>query len=71
MASSVPAPAYGESGESSRPLLGALTASLQRWQVWIPLILVTALALVVNTWGLSKTGYGNTYYAAAAAIHDR
>jgi 4-amino-4-deoxy-L-arabinose transferase-like glycosyltransferase len=24
-----------------------------------------ALALFVNAWGLSKTGYGNTYYAAA------
>ena len=26
---------------------------------------VTALALVLNAWGLSKAGYGNTYYAAA------
>jgi 4-amino-4-deoxy-L-arabinose transferase-like glycosyltransferase len=26
---------------------------------------VTALALVLYTWGLSKAGYGNTYYAAA------
>jgi 4-amino-4-deoxy-L-arabinose transferase-like glycosyltransferase len=26
---------------------------------------VTALALVLNAWGLTKAGYGNTYYAAA------
>jgi 4-amino-4-deoxy-L-arabinose transferase-like glycosyltransferase len=26
---------------------------------------VVLLALILNTWGLSKAGYGNTYYAAA------
>ncbi len=62
MASSVPAPTYGE---SSRPLAVSLTAFWQRWQAWLPLIAVTALALFINAWGLSKTGYGNTYYAAA------
>lgn len=32
---------------------------------WAPLLCVVALSLFLNVWGLSKTGYGNTYYAAA------
>jgi 4-amino-4-deoxy-L-arabinose transferase-like glycosyltransferase len=36
-----------------------------RWLAWSLLIGVTSLALILNIWGLSKAGYGNTYYAAA------
>ncbi len=66
VASSIPAPTYGDSAESSRPVSASLVALWQRWQAWLPLVAVTALALLINAWGLSKTGYGNTYYAAAA-----
>ncbi len=36
-----------------------------RIQGIIALTSVTALALVLNAWGLSKAGWGNTYYSAA------
>jgi 4-amino-4-deoxy-L-arabinose transferase-like glycosyltransferase len=36
-----------------------------RWLGWAPLVAVMAVALFFNVWGLTKTGYGNTYYAAA------
>src|SRR5437879_3929119 len=32
---------------------------------WAPLVAVTGLALFLNAWGLTRAGYGNTYYAAA------
>jgi 4-amino-4-deoxy-L-arabinose transferase-like glycosyltransferase len=40
----------------------AIPGFLRRWG---PLIAVVGLALFVNAWGLSESGYGNTYYAAA------
>jgi 4-amino-4-deoxy-L-arabinose transferase-like glycosyltransferase len=42
-----------------------LPAWTERWASWAPLVGVVALALFINAWGLSKSGYGNTYYAAA------
>ncbi len=33
--------------------------------VWAPLLGVVGLSLFINAWGLSESGYGNTYYAAA------
>ncbi|MEZ4554009.1 MAG: glycosyltransferase family 39 protein [Dehalococcoidia bacterium] len=32
----------------------------------LPLFSVTLVAILLNAWGLSRAGYGNTYYAAAA-----
>lgn len=36
-----------------------------RWIAWVPFVGVVLLSLSLNAWGLSKAGYGNTYYAAA------
>ncbi len=43
----------------------SLALSRQGWSRWLPLICVFGLALAVNSWHLSMSGYGNTYYAAA------
>ena len=51
----------------SRPSRGRSLLSISRDQLatWLPLVAVLAVALFFNVWGLTKTGYGNTYYAAA------
>lgn len=36
-----------------------------RWLAWALLLGITTLALVLNAWNLTDSGYGNTYYAAA------
>src|SRR4051812_32927584 len=36
-----------------------------RWKARLPLLGVTAVALVMNCWSLSIQGLGNQYYAAA------
>ena len=50
--------------ERKRLLARAITIPA-RIQGIIALTSVTALALVLNAWGLAKAGYGNTYYSAA------
>jgi 4-amino-4-deoxy-L-arabinose transferase-like glycosyltransferase len=42
----------------------AMAMPARSWQL-IGLAGVVVLALILNAWGLSKAGYGNTYYAAA------
>lgn len=42
-----------------------LAAASSRWRSRLPLISVTAVSLVLNTWALSVNGLGNQYYAAA------
>ncbi|MBX7111551.1 MAG: glycosyltransferase family 39 protein, partial [Dehalococcoidia bacterium] len=58
-----PTRSRGLSGGSSREraLLYA-----RRGYPYLPLFSVTLIALLLNAWGLSRAGYGNTYYAAAA-----
>ena len=58
-----PAPPRGLSGGSSRD---RAVAYVRRSMPFFPLFSVTLLALLLNAWGLSRAGYGNTYYAAAA-----
>jgi 4-amino-4-deoxy-L-arabinose transferase-like glycosyltransferase len=48
-----------------RHLLGRSLAISVRLQSAIALVSVTTLALVLNAWGLSRAGWGNTYYSAA------
>ena len=59
-----------ESISNSQPLARQadawqLPGFISRWASWAPFMGVVTLALFVNVWGLSKSGYGNTYYAAA------
>jgi 4-amino-4-deoxy-L-arabinose transferase-like glycosyltransferase len=48
-----------------QPRAWALSVSTSRWAQWAPFVAVVGLSLFMNAWGLSKSGYGNTYYAAA------
>ncbi|HZP26806.1 MAG TPA: glycosyltransferase family 39 protein [Dehalococcoidia bacterium] len=54
-------------GAAWRPRILALAAQAagSRWISWLPLVAIAMLAFVLNAWGLSQAGYGNTYYAAA------
>ena len=64
MATSIPAPSYKDDEPADSR---SLPVSISRDQLatWLPLVAVLAVALFFNVWGLTKTGYGNTYYAAA------
>ena len=63
MATSIPAPSYNNEPAESRSF--SLSISREQLATWLPLVAVLAVALFFNVWGLTKTGYGNTYYAAA------
>ncbi len=64
-AQAIPYPAQhrGLSGRSARDR--ALSYA-RRGFPYLPVFSVTLLALLLNAWALSRAGYGNTYYAAAA-----
>ena len=47
------------------PVVADATAPATRLLRWWPEASVVAVSLVLNLWGLSRNGYGNTYYAAA------
>jgi 4-amino-4-deoxy-L-arabinose transferase-like glycosyltransferase len=63
MATSIPVPGLGD--EAQRLRQWSIEVLQRSWVAYVPLAGVTLLALLLNTWGLDKTGYGNTYYAAA------
>lgn len=58
MATSVPLPYEKRSA-------GLSTAWAQGAMSWLPLLGPVALSLFLHIWGLTRAGYGNTYYAAA------
>ena len=55
-----PTPAVGDSDEFPS------SAPATRRSIWLPEVTLAIIALIVNAWGLSNNGWGNTYYAAAA-----
>jgi len=63
LATSIPAPSYNDEPAGSRSF--SLSISREQMTTWLLLVAVLAVALFFNVWGLTKTGYGNTYYAAA------
>ncbi|HEX5370755.1 MAG TPA: glycosyltransferase family 39 protein [Dehalococcoidia bacterium] len=63
MATSIPVPGIGSDAQRLREWSSETLR--KSWVAYVPLGLVSALAFLINSWGLSDAGDGNTYYAAA------
>src|SRR5256714_11317891 len=59
-----PWPAAPPVVEAAPPPVESVAAG-RWWRDLLPLVGIVALALLMYSWGLSRAGYGNTYYAAA------